>query len=107
LFRNGGVGEACALVVPRVHYREGERRGRKLVRSCGKLVGKPGEGLGRRITLAAGSASNPAKVPKPAELLPARARRTRSSCIEAPPSLASASTVECGHASLLELVRRR
>ena len=64
LFRNGGIGEAHALVVPRVHCREGERRGRKLVQSCGELVGKLGEGLGRRITLAAGSASNPAKSPE-------------------------------------------
>jgi hypothetical protein len=64
------------------------------------------EDLRGRITLAAGSASNPAKAPKPAELLPARARRTRKSRVVVPPSPADTSTVEHSHASS-ELARRR
>ena len=65
-----------------------------------------GEDLGGRATLTAVSASNSAKVPKPAELLPARARRTRKSRVVEPPSPAVMSTLKSGQTPS-KLPRRR
>jgi hypothetical protein len=102
LFRDGGVRETGTFIPS--WKREGRRR--KLAQSCWKLACVLREDLGGGITLATGSASNPAKASKPAELLPARARRTRKSRIVVPPSPADTSTLECSHAPS-KLTRRR